>query len=103
MSRLQSLLCVSITCVNRGSLFLLNLKLEENNLWSYYTFTVSNFLIHHVLHVYALNEINIDRADIIYGPLKVVPLKSDKLKISDYEKAVEHFNVVKSLDRHSIL
>ena len=43
-----------------------------------------------------------DLADVIYGPLKVVPLKSDKFNVPDYEKAVEHFNNVKSMDRNSI-
>lgn len=38
-----------------------------------------------------------DLADVIYGPLKVVPLKSDKFNVPDFEKAVE-----KSMDRNSI-
>ena len=41
--------------------------------------------------------------DVIYGPLKVVPVKGGKFDVPDYEQIVKHFDCVKSLDRNSLI
>ena len=42
-------------------------------------------------------------ADVVYGPLEVIPMKAGKLDVPEYEKVVQHFNVVKDLERNSLL
>ena len=37
--------------------------------------------------------------DVIFGPLNVVPLKGNKFDVPEYEKVVEHFNIVKNIER----
>ena len=42
-------------------------------------------------------------ADVVYGPLEVIPMKDGKLDVPEYEKVVQHFNFVKDLERNSLL
>ena len=42
-------------------------------------------------------------ADAVYGPLEVIPMKAGKFDVPEYKKVVEHFNVVKDLERNSLL
>ena len=41
--------------------------------------------------------------DVIYGPLNVVPVKGNKFDVLEYEDLVEHFNVVKIIQRSDII
>ena len=42
-------------------------------------------------------------ADVIYGPLEVVPMKAGKFDVPEYQQVVEHFDCVKNLERNSLL
>ena len=42
-------------------------------------------------------------ADVVYGPLEVILMKAGKFDVPESEKVVEHFNVVKDLERNSLL
>ena len=42
-------------------------------------------------------------ADAVYGPLEVILMKAGKFDVPEYKKVVEHFNVVKYLERNSLL
>ena len=42
-------------------------------------------------------------ADVVYGPFEVIPMKAGKFDVPEYVKVVEHFNVVKDLERNSLL
>ena len=42
-------------------------------------------------------------ADVVYGPLEVIPMKAGKFDVPEYIKVVEHFNIVKDLERNSLL
>ena len=42
-------------------------------------------------------------ADAVYDPLEVMPMKAGKFDVPEYEKVVEHFNVVEDLERSSLL
>ena len=42
-------------------------------------------------------------ADVVYGPLEVIPIKAGKFDVLEHKKVVEHFKVVKDLERNSLL
>ena len=42
-------------------------------------------------------------ADVIYGPLEVVPMTARKFDVPEYQKVVKHFNCVKKLKRNTLI
>ena len=42
-------------------------------------------------------------ADVIYGPLEVVPMRAQKFDVPEYQEVVKHFNCVKMLERNTLI
>ena len=40
-------------------------------------------------------------ADVIYGPLEVVPIRARKFDVPEYQQVVKHFNCFKKLERNT--
>ena len=52
---------------------------------------------------YLLDICLFNLADVIYGPLEVVPMGAQKFDVPKYQEVVKHFNRFKKLERNALI